>query len=130
MMMTHILSDGTTLTTISGHGFRFSDGTECAGQHANVVSEFTLSREFVSMPAIAGHGCNMMSMKMSFIQIERLKEISNEVDIVVVPFPVLVSLREQGIRNEFPNVVAFNATSETQRSRPDEKIVDIENWSY
>jgi hypothetical protein len=49
---------------------------------------------------------------------------------VILPFPVLVALREQGIRDRYPNAVAFNATLETQRVPPDEKIVDIHNWSY
>jgi len=63
-------------------------------------------------------------------QIDFLKELSVMADIVIIPFPVLTAIREQGIRLEFPNCVAFNATPETMRSAPDEKVVDISNWSY
>jgi hypothetical protein len=51
-------------------------------------------------------------------------------DLVIAPFPLLVSLRESGKRHLFTKVVAFNATENTQRSAPNAKIVDITNWSW
>lgn len=129
-MKTFRLSSGATITHISAHGFLCSDGTEIGPQDKPVVEAFTLERKFSNKGTIKGMALNEMCMSLSNIQIEKLKEISAKVDIVVVPFPVLSSLREQGIRAQFTNVVAYNATKETQRSVPQDKVIDINNWSY
>lgn len=73
---------------------------------------------------------NETSLQIDHLQQELLKGLCQQADIVLLPFPILAALREQGIRDAFPNAVAFNATAETQRSAPAEKIVDIDNWSY
>jgi hypothetical protein len=130
-MKIHTLNKGATVLSLSLHPFTFSDGSVAEGQDEDVVDEFTLRREFTPMPAIAGMKVNRTSMVLSKKQMDRLTELSTmDIDIVIVPFPVLTALREQGVRDNFPNCVAFNATIETQRSPPNEKIVDIDNWSY
>lgn len=129
-MKIHTLSNGAKVLSLSLHGFHFSDGTECEGQDKELVDEFTLERKFEAMFPIKGMKVNKMAMVLSEHQLARLSELSTQVDIVILPFPMLTALREQGVRENYPNCVAFNATKDTMRSPPDEKIVDIDNWSY
>lgn len=130
LLKIHNLSNGATVTSLSPHGFKFSDGTESSSQHPDVVSSFNLERKFESVGQIAGMAVNQMRMVLSESQISDLREVADTVDVVIVPFPVLVSLRESGIRDQFPNCVSFNATKETMRSAPVDKVIDINNWSY
>ena len=129
-MEIHRLVNGATLCSLSAHGFKFSDGSESGPQDQTLVETFTLKRNFSKKAKIKGMEVNEMRMELSTDQLTKLKEIASDVDVVVVPFPVLTSLREQGVRDQYPNVVAFNATRETQRSAPQDKIVDVNNWSY
>ena len=75
---------------------------------------------------------NETKMILSQDQLQSLKRISDSVDVVVIPFPMLTALRELGedVRDQYASCAAYNATKETQRLPPDEKIVDINNWSY
>ncbi len=129
-MRIHSLASGATIMSLSPHGFKFSDGTESEPQDSDLVKAFTLKREYVACEPVAGMGVNSMKMVLSEEQLSKLAELASSVDVVIAPFPVLVSLRESGIRDSYPNVLAFNATAETMRSAPQDKIVDINNWSY
>lgn len=127
----HTLSNGATLVMVSpGHGFKFSDGSECGPQDADVCSKLNLKRELRKKAEIKGMNLNEVRMFLDESQRQFLAELCGMADVVVIPFPVLAALREQGIRDQFPNAVAFNATPDTMRSAPSEKIVDINNWSY
>jgi len=126
----HTLANGATVMSLSPHEFRFSDGTVAPPQHPDVVALFTLARDFREVRRIKGMAVVEMAMRLTIDGQVGLGYAANMVDIVIVPFPVLTALREQGIRNSYPNCVAFNATQETQRSSPTEKVVDIEKWSY
>lgn len=126
----HRLDNTATVIGVSNHGFKFSDGTECGPQDKDVVNALNLKRSFTAMPYIAGMKCNRMTMFLYKEQEELLTALSNMADLVILPLPVLLALRESGIRDQYPNCVAFNATPDTMRSAPDEKIVDINNWSY
>jgi hypothetical protein len=99
-------------------------------QDQNLVKTFTLKRELREVGQIRGMVLNEVRMVLSDEQLTLLAEIAKQVDLVLVPFPLLTALREQGVRDQFPNVVAFNATTETQRAAPQDKVVDVNNWSY
>ena len=129
-MKIHTLNNGSTVISLSLHPFTFSDGTVAEGQDKDLVDFFTLERKFEAMYPINGMGVNRVQMILSREQLLRLTLLSKDVDIVILPFPVLTALREQGVRDMYPNCLAFNATVDTQRSPPNEKIVDIDNWSY
>lgn len=126
----HSLRNGATIISVSPHGFRFSDGTSCEAQEEAVCAKLTLKREYTPIKTVKGMPLNQTRMLLDKEQITFLRELCRAADLVIIPFPVLSALREQGIRELFPNAVAFNATKETQRDSPNEKIVDIENWSY
>ena len=126
----HVLANGATVITTSHHEFVFSDGTKAEPQTREVCDRLTLRREATKVREIQGMALNQLRMLLSEEQQEFLAQLCAAADIVIVPFPVLSSLREQGIRERFPNAVAFNATPATQRSAPNEKIVDLNNWSY
>jgi len=130
MCAIHTLTNGATVTSLSPHGFRFDDGTSSSPQNSEIVDMFTLKREFKSVKEINGMQINQMKMVMTYDQRRKLKLISSIVDIVIVPFPVLVSLREAGIREDFPNCLSFNCTKETMRESPQNKVIDTNNWSY
>lgn len=130
-MKKHTLVSGATVVSLSpGHGFRFSDGTTAEPQDAAFAAQFNLSRQLRRVGEIKGMPLNEVKMMLTEEQQTLLSEVCKEADIVIVPFPVLAAMREQGIRDKFPNAVAFNATTETMRSPPNEKVVDINNWSY
>ncbi len=130
-MVIHTLASGATLMVTSpGHGFRFTDGTVASAQDKAVCDRLTLKRELRRVGTIKGMALNEVRLVIDDAQQAFLTELCQKADIVLVPFPVLAALREQGIRDKFPNAVAFNATSDTSRSAPADKIVDLDNWSY
>ena len=130
LLFTHTLANGATVASLSAHGFKFSDGTECRGQDTEVVEFFTLKRKLTLMGIVKDMHLNEIKMELSEDQLKKLKEVSKQADLIIIPFPMLSALREQGVRNQFPNCVSFNSTPEPLRSPPNEKIVDINNWSY
>ena len=129
-MKIHTLTNGATVITTSPHQFKFSDGTTAEPQDKDLCEQLTLARTMTVASVIKGMKLNRVTMALNEVQLKLLGKMSASADIVLVPFPVLTALREQGVRDTFPNVVAFNATAETQRSTPTEKTVDINNWSY
>lgn len=129
-MQIHRLASGASVISLSPHGFRFNDGTVAEPQDRGVCDRLTLRRQLRAVGEIAGMAVNEVSMPLTSEQVQFLHEVRAQADLVILPFPVLSALREQGIRDQFPNCVAFNATLETQRCAPDAKIVDINNWSY
>ena len=130
-MVIHTLASGATLMVTSpGHGFRFTDGTVAAAQDKAICDRLTLKRELRKIGTIKGMTLNEVRLVINDEQQIFLTELCKTTDIVLVPFPVLAALREQGIRDKFPNAVAFNATADTARSAPADKVVDLDNWSY
>ena len=130
-MKKHTLVSGATIISLSpGHGFKFSDGTTAEPQNEAFASKFNLSRQLRKVGELRGMPLNEIKLILTEEQQKLLADVCLLADIVIVPFPVLAAMREQGIRDKFPNAVAFNATQETMRSPPNEKIVDINNWSY
>lgn len=125
-----LVSGATVLVTSPGHGFRFSDGSVAEPQEKSVCDLLTLKRVSKKRGEIKGMVLNETLLQIDHLQQEYLEGLCRHADIVLLPFPVLAALREQGIRDKFPNAVAFNATVETQRAAPAEKVVDINNWSY
>lgn len=126
----HALKSGATVLSLSAHPFQFSDGTVSEKQEQCLVEAFTLRRVFKKVGMVKGMTVNEMKMILTQDQLNLLGDLCKTVDLVILPFPVLTALREQGEREKFPNAVSFNATVETQRSAPNEKVIDINNWSY
>ena len=127
-LKTHTLKNGATVLSLSpGHGFRFSDGTECEGQDKALCDRFALQRDETELGDIRGMPVRRIQFKLSDVQKEELAELSTKADIIIVPAMMLDSLRSWA--SAPLNIVAMNATHQTQRSSPEEKIVDIMNWS-
>ena len=126
----HTLAGGATLLHLSPHTFRFSDGTIAEPQHPDICQFFTLARHETRKSTIKGMVCNETRFLLHGNQLDYLTELSKKADIVLVPLPMLLTLREQGQRKNYTNVVAGNSTTETQRSAPDQKIYDVQNWSW
>jgi hypothetical protein len=124
------LTNGATISSISSHSFKFSDGSELAGQPAELVSQFDIERKVTKVGEVVEMPLYRQGFKLTNYQLTYLKILSQEVDLLIVPVMLLDALRFMDERDNFPNLVAFNATNETQRSAPADKIVDIENWSY
>lgn len=122
------------ITSLSPHPFKLSNGDTLPAQSKEVVDFFTLNRNktsvYVHRIAQLGMQVNAISMLLTEEQHVALSELGMKADVVIIPFPMLTALREQGIRHLHQNCVAFNATQETQRSAPNDKIVDLMNWSY
>lgn len=82
---------------------------------------------------VNGMNVNETKMVLSPEQVAELHTISAHVDILVVPFPVLNAIKIQLSAEErdlLDSVVCFNATKETQRSAPGDKVIDTNNWSW
>jgi hypothetical protein len=125
--LVHTLKNGATIIHLSLHQFQFSDGTVAPPQHKEFVDQFTLSKTFRVLREIAGMKVTKTAMEMNDDQWNSLQTLSQKADLVLVSFQLLQALSDFG--KPLPNVVAFNATKETSRSAPDQKIVDIDNWS-
>jgi len=123
----HILSNGATVVTTSPHSFKFSDGTEAPPQNDEFCKYFTLQKNFQVLREVQGMKITKTSFVLSKPQIDCLNIVSYNCSIVLVPFPVLQSIKEGN--HFYSNVVAFNSTPDTSRSPLDQKVVDINNWS-
>ena len=133
------LTSGVEVIPTSFHGCRFSDGTTFApsdDQIAQIKSDWsclTVKRDFSPVDlGIEGIGASESSQTMSDEGLKALDSAlaENPNAIILVSFMVLSALKEQGIREKYPRVLAANATAETQRSAPAEKVWDTANFSY
>jgi len=132
------LAAGTTIIPTSFHGFKFSDGTSFQPTEEEIqeIKEtfggLKVNRDFSPAPTACPFPASQSTQSMSEGGLDLLRETSaqNPEAIVLVSFMIISALKEQGIRNEFPNVLAFNATSETSRSKPQDKILDVDNFAW
>ena len=125
--MTHTLANGATIVHLSLHSFKFSDGTESPGQNKELVDKFTLKKKFEVLREIKGMKVTKTSFVLDEQQKDEMTKLAQSVDIVLVSFQLLQALNDSGLK--LPNVVAFNSTPETARLQPDQKVVDVNNWS-
>jgi hypothetical protein len=122
----HTLASGETVCLTSPHGARFSDGT---------VAEKGATREAAALVEVTPVSTEIRprvfrtTMRLSRETIAILKGLSNAYDWVLVPFMVISAMRDQELCDQLPNVVAGNATPETRRARPSEKVWDINRWA-
>lgn len=136
-MIKHTLTNSTEVILTSFHGMKFSDGTAfCPSEDeiAKIKSDWvvlTVNRSFQKVGSINGMTINTSRQKVSDEGLNKLKDVSERYpnDLILVSFLVLSALKEQGELQNFPTVVAFNATKETQREVPQLKVVDINNWA-
>lgn len=129
----HTLKDGRKIAITSKHSFKFSDGTEFRLPEdfpLDFVDALTVQREFRNIPEALPNKASESIQRLSDNSLEILRDLSENVDIVLVSFMIISALKEMGIRNSFPNVLAMNSTPETAREIPEKKIVDIDNWAW
>ena len=130
-MKIHKLKSGATVAITSKHGFKFSDGTECLeGSSGDIVDAMAAKRTTEPVKKIKGMDVVRTKFEATPMCLKILGEFCKEADIVIVPFLLLNALKEAGIREEYPNAVAFNSTKETIRESPQNKVIDIDNWAY
>ena len=126
-MKTHTLANNASLVHLSLHSFKFSDGTETTGQDRELVDKFTLKKKFEILREIKGMKVTKTSFVLDEQQKQEMTKLAQSVDVILVSFQLLQALHDSGLK--LPNVVAFNATPETSRLQPDQKVVDVNNWS-
>lgn len=135
----HTLANGLSVAVTSPHGYKFSDGTE-------LVLPESIDDKYVTALTVEDIDENVFLGKVPAVHtrkrlpesaINHLRSLMGEptIDIILVPFVVIAALYDmerEGMltRGDWSKVVAYNATPETRRSRPDEKIVDTRRWSY
>jgi hypothetical protein len=126
----HTLANGATVVTFSPHAFKFSDGTECAPQLKEFCDFFTLQKNFEIIRSVKGMKFTKTSFNLSQEQFDKIHSLDS-FDILLMPFQLLQAVHEfsQQHLRAIVNAAAFNATKETSRSSPQDKVVDINNWS-
>lgn len=133
------LKNGCKLVQTSGHGCKFSDGTDAeftpeqAEEIKNFWSFLNVKRDFKAIPApVPGLKLSTSSQYISATDLQKLDGFleANPDVYVLASFMVISALREMGIRDNYPRVIAGNATRETSRSAPADKVWDIENMAY
>lgn len=126
----HRLHNGATVLTTSKHGFTFSDGSHCGPQHEAVCDALQLQRDIVVVNHIRSMRITATRMRLAPEPQALLAQWAQSVDIVIVALPVLLALREMGIRERFANCLSVNTTEATRRAPANQKVVDIDNWSW
>lgn len=143
VLSTIILSNTQKVIQTSAHGCKFSDGTdfnpteEEKKEMSSYWSWLKVERTFSKRDASKfkeGIGISSSSSRLSDETLAKLRQLSqdNPDAIVLVPFMVIDALWKMGqnVRDSVPNVLAANATAETSRAMPQDKIWDTMNFSY
>lgn len=129
------LVDGRKVVLTSKHGFRFSDGTIAPEVPEDFPKDFLdalyIKRKFREVPEALPNKASESTQELAPDALSILSVLSKKADIVLVSFMVVSALKEMGIRNQYPKVLAFNSTPETARcGNPSEKVVDVNNWAW
>ena len=111
--MTNIISPSPVVTLTNGirvanfsspHPFNFTDGTVCPSCEVDRVKAGSLDREDVEapFPGLPGVVAVIPKFKLNAVLREELRQLQSDtgVDVVLVPFPVLEAIREDGLYDE------------------------------
>jgi hypothetical protein len=111
--MTNIISSSPIVTLSNGirvanfsspHPFNFVDGTVCPSCESDRVKAGSLDRMDVEspFPGLPGVTAVIPKFKLNDVLREELRQLQSDpgVDVVLVPFPVLEAIREDGLYNE------------------------------
>ncbi len=137
-MIKHVLASGIEVIPTSFHGCRFSDGTNfepTPEEIEQIKADWpadSVRRDFVRVTdPLPGIGASRSTQTPSSDIIARLEkaQADNPNAVILVSFMLASALTEAGLRDKFPRVLAANATKETSRSAPQDKIWDIQNFS-
>lgn len=146
---THTLANGLTILITSPHlpregdpdPLRFSDGTEFAPSRETaqkIKDEIAKNLTISGLREDAGgeivreeNGIRFERVKLSLPDstVQFLKSLQSAADLVLVGAVVIQAIRESGLADQFPKVVAQFATAETARNVPSEKVIDVTRWS-
>ena len=104
-----VLSNGICVANFSSpHPFNFEDGNVLAACESDRIQAGALSRKDVDVPWAGLPGVTAVTPKFdlseSVIQLLTELEADTEVQIVLIPFPVLEALRTSGRLADFPKV--------------------------
>lgn len=127
----HILSDGKVIVITSNHGYKFSDGTEYVpvkvmGEEF-IVPNIPISEKFERIELPCGAMASRKTLFLDDDSLNILDALENDasVDLILASFQLVEAGRSYG----FKKLVGYNSTPETRRNRPNEKIVDVQNWA-
>lgn len=130
------LKNGQEVIQTSPHGAKFSDGTVYEPSAEEIkkientwVKTLNVKRKFQKIQGFLVPTTNSTQSLMNE-GLEALRFYKDKNVLILVSFMVLSALKEMGIRDEFPYVVGMNATKETARSAPQNKVIDTENFAY
>jgi hypothetical protein len=115
---------------LSPHGFRLSNGDEVPGQVKEFVDAVRVDMESTPVDSKLPVSVSRQTLSINSDGLAVLEFMQHNFDITIVPFMVISALDQMGVRDKYPNVLAYNATPETRRSAPADKVVDLDNWSY
>jgi hypothetical protein len=125
----HVLKNGERVIITSSHGYKFSDGSIAEnGASKEAAEKIEVKRTFSQVRERVFESKQSLTPE----SLKILAELNKRGNWVLVSFFVRSALHSMGLRDDprFSNVVAFNSTEKTKRSRPSEKIVDINKWAW
>jgi len=125
----HILKNNERVVITSSHGYKFSDGSIAEkGAPKEAAKLIEANRTFSQVRERVFESKQSLTPE----SLKILAELNKRGNWVLVSFFVRSALHSMGLRDDprFSNVMAFNSTVETKRSKPNEKIVDINKWAW
>jgi hypothetical protein len=130
------LKNGQVVIQTSPHGGKFSDGTVFEPSKEDIeeikatwVKWLNVKREFETVDGFLVP-TTKSTQSLSAEGVKALEKYRDKNALILVSFMILSALKEMGVRDEFPYVVGMNATKETARSTPQDKVIDVENFAY
>jgi aspartate 1-decarboxylase len=130
------LQNGQKVIQTSPHGAKFSDGTifkpsveEVEEIKTTWVKTLNVNRQFERVDGFLVP-TTKSTQSLSEEGVAALEHYKDKDVLILVSFMVLAALKEMGIRDKFPYVVGMNATRETARSAPQDKVIDVENFAH
>lgn len=139
-MISFKLASGVEVIPTSFHGSKFSDGTvfEPTPEEITQIKKdwavLTVDRRFspvVDLPV--GASSSKQSVKADGLaKLDEVLSAHPGRTIIMASFMAISALHDMGpeIRAKYARVLATNATLETCRNAPDQKIWDVNNFAY
>ena len=128
----HTLKDGTKLLIVSPEReLKFSDDTSIENNIDNETRKLIkINRSYLKESEKSSVKSFETKKGISNELLNILRNVSDKVNLVLVSPEFIQTLEQLGLRDEFPNVLAYNPTFETADKPSSEMVIEAGRWSY